>query len=105
MLRVLFGLVVCAALAAAVALVPLRGRTVLDRWRAAPDAEIFAARSWGEAKVALGLAPEPPRAATRSKPARPARPAARAGRPATPVERHTDADRAALDRVLAEHAN
>jgi len=87
MLRLLFGLVLCAALAAAAAFVPLRGRTVLDRWRA---------------KVALGLAPEPPRPAARAKAARPVHPLARAARPAPPSEQHTEADRAALERVVAE---
>lgn len=104
MLRVLFGLMLCAALAAAAALVPLRGRTVLDRWRAAPDPAAFASRSWHEGKVALGLEPEPPRAAARPKPARPARPPARVTRPATPTEQHTEADRAALERMLADRA-
>ena len=104
MLRLLFGLVLCAALAAAAAFVPLRGRTVLDRWRAAPDPGAFAARSWAEAKVAMGLAPEPPRTATRAKAARPARPQARVARATQPTEQHTEADRAALERVVAEHA-
>jgi hypothetical protein len=104
MLRLLFGLALCAALAVAAAVVPLRGRTVLDRWRAAPDAAAFATRSWGEAKVALGLAPEPARAPARPKSPRPPRAAARAARPATPTEQHTEADRAALDRVVAERA-
>ncbi|HVI75869.1 MAG TPA: hypothetical protein VM683_12870 [Anaeromyxobacteraceae bacterium] len=103
MLRLLFGLALCAALAAAAAFVPLRGRTVLDRWRAAPDATTFATRSWSEAKAALGLAPEPPRPGSRPK-ARPLRSAARGARPAPPTEQHTDADRAALERVLAERA-
>jgi hypothetical protein len=104
MLRLLFGLVLCAALAVAAAVVPVRGRTVLDRWRAAPDAATFTARGWAEAKVALGLAPEPPRAAARAKAARPPRSPARAARPAVPVERHTEADRAALERVVEERA-
>jgi hypothetical protein len=104
MLRLLFGLMLCAALAAAAALAPLRGRTVLDRWRAAPDAAAFASRSWHEGRVALGLEPEPSRAAARSKASRPARPPARAARPAAPTEQHTEADRAALDRMLADRA-
>lgn len=104
MLRVLFGLVLCAALAAAAAFVPVRGRTVLDRWRAAPDASTFADRSLAEAKVAMGLAPEPPRPAARPRPPRATRPVARAARPAVPTEQHTEADRAALDRVVAERA-
>ena len=105
MLRFLFGLVLLGGLAAAVALAPVRGKTVLQRWNAAPTAAEFAARGWQECKVALGLEPErararPPRA---ERPPRPSAPRA-AHRPAQPTEEHTERDRAALDRVLAERA-
>jgi hypothetical protein len=100
MLKMLFGLLLLGALAFAAATVPLRGRTVLARWNAARTPAEFVQRGWRETKVALGLEAEkkPPRQAAR--PPRPARPA----RPAQPTEGHTDQDRAALDRLLAEHA-
>jgi hypothetical protein len=107
MLRLLFTLVLLGGLAAAVALAPLRGKTVLQRWNAAPTAAEFAARGWQEGKVALGLEPERARSRpARAQAQRPARSAAprTAHRPAQPTEQHTDGDRAALERVLAERA-
>lgn len=97
MAKLLGLLLVLGALAAAVALVPLDGRTVLDRWRAAPSAAAFASRSWGEVAVATGLRDPPARrsAASRERPA---------ARRAAPMERHSDADRAALERIVSEHA-
>jgi hypothetical protein len=89
---------VVGALAGAASLVPIDGRTVLDRWQAARGPGDFAARSWREIAVATGLQ-DPPR-----------RPAAQARAPAAqrgqkPVEHHTDADRAALDRLVTERAS
>ena len=107
MLRFLFGLVLLGGFAAAVALAPVRGKTVLQRWNAAPTAAEFAARGWQECKVALGLEPERARARpSRAESQRPPRPSGpRAGhRPAQPTEEHTERDRAALERVLAERA-
>lgn len=91
-------LLVAGGLAAAVAFLPLRGRTVLDRWQSAPSAGQFAARSWREVAVVAGLEHPPAR-----RPAAPRTPPAQAPRTA-PSERHTDADRAALERVVSEHA-
>lgn len=94
----LVGFLLCAgALAVAVALVPVRGRTVLERYRASRGPADFLTRSWKEAAAAAGLSgPEA------------GKPAARAGRPpgrrAEPTERHTDADRAEIERIVAEHA-
>jgi hypothetical protein len=103
MLKLLFGLVLLGALALAVAFVPLRGRTVLERWDAAPSASAFATRGWREAKVALGLEKEAARPArASSQPPRGARPAPARAR--EPVERHSAEDRAALDRIVAESA-
>ncbi|MBI5067018.1 MAG: hypothetical protein HZB56_02180 [Deltaproteobacteria bacterium] len=90
-------LLVVGALAGAAALVPVDGRTVLDRWQAARGPGDFVSRSWREIAVATGLQ-EPPR-----------RPAAQARTPASqkgqkPVEHHTDADRAALDRLVNDRA-
>ncbi len=107
MLRFLFTLVLLGGIAAAAALVPLRGKTVLQRWVAAPTAAEFTARGWQEAKVALGLEPERARTRpARAQAQRPARPAAPRPmrRPAQPTEDHTDGDRAGLERVLAERA-
>jgi hypothetical protein len=101
MLKLLCGLAALSALAAAVALAPVRGRTVLDRWNAARTPGEFAERAYQEARGALGLAPEKPRPARQA--ARPAQPAPRAARPARPTEHHTEEDRAALDRIVAEH--
>ncbi len=84
--------------AAAFAWAPVHGRPLLDRWREAPDASAFLARGVEEARAALleggrdghpqGAAPHP----------------ARSGRAPRPVEKHSERDRAALDRIVAEHA-
>ncbi len=103
MLRLLFGIALLVALAAGIALVPLRGRTVLDRWSASHGAREFFERGYQEAKVAMGLDAQKPRPG-RAQPSHPAKPLARRARPPTPTERHTDEDRAELDRIVAEHA-
>jgi len=96
----LLGLVlVVGALAATAALVPVGGRTILDRWRTSRSPSEFASRTYGEVAVAVGLR-EPP---TRRSSASPAR-AGNGPRRNPPVERHTDADRAALERIVAERA-
>jgi hypothetical protein len=77
-----------AALWAVWSFVPLRGRTLADRWHAAPDAGAFAERAWAE----LGGGRAAPKPQARQKPA----PAQR------PTEGHTDADRKAVDRILSE---
>ena len=102
MVKLALTLCVAVALGAAFALVPLRGRTLLDRWNRASGVGDFLDRGWDEAKTAAlsaGGAPatHPPRTA---RP--PGRPAAAGAK--KPAERHTDADRAALERILAEHA-
>jgi hypothetical protein len=77
--------------------VPVGGRTLETRWRASPDAGTFAARGWRELRAWLA----PPPAATPD-----GRRRAGADRPAPagrrPEEGHTDADRRAVDRLLAE---
>jgi hypothetical protein len=95
----LVGFLLCAgALAAAVALVPVRGRTVLERWRVARGPADFVSRSWQEAAAAAGL----------SGPQAAGKPSARAsrqdGRRAEPTERHTAADRAEIERIVSERA-
>ncbi len=96
--------VVIGAVAAVLAFVPVGGRTALERWRAAPTAKAFAERTWSEIRRATGMEPGR-RPASRSAPHPAARAAAPARPPRTaPVERHTDADRQAVDALVAEHA-
>jgi hypothetical protein len=76
--------------------VPLGGRTLDARWRAAPDAAAFATR--GLAEIRAWMASPPPPAAGGERQAR-GGPPSREGRP---VEGHTEADRRAVDRLLAE---
>jgi hypothetical protein len=92
------------ALIAAAMLVPVGGRTVQDRWRASRGAADFASRSWHEVAVAAGLE-DPPRRplARQGRQASPAASPAPASRP-RPVERISEADRAALERVVSERA-
>jgi hypothetical protein len=79
-----------AALWALWSFVPVRGRTLAERWEAAPDASAFLERAWAEARGAAGK-PQKPQA--RQKPASGQR----------PTEGHTEADRRALDRILVDH--
>ena len=72
--------------------VPVRGRTLADRWRAAPTAAAFLERGWDEATAALAGRPAS-RPQARQKPAPPAQ---------RPTEGHTDADRRAVERLLSE---
>jgi len=104
MWKLLAGLALLVGLAAAVALVPLRGRTVLDRWNASHGPRDFLEGSYHEAKVAAGLEAEKPRPG-RTRPARSQKPQAQSARPSTPTEEHSEADRAALDRIIAEHGS
>lgn len=104
MWKLAIGLALLLGLAASVALVPLHGRTVLDRWNASHGVSDFLDRSYREAKVALGGQPERPHPG-RARPARPSpKQQARTPRPGTPTEDHSDADRAAVDRIIAERA-
>jgi len=91
-------LLVVGALAGAATLVPIDGRTVRDRWRASRGPSDFTARCWREIAVATGLqeAPRHPGAQQARAPA--------GQKPQKPVEHHTDADRAALDRLVGERA-
>jgi hypothetical protein len=72
--------------------VPVHGRTLADRWQAAPTAAAFAERSWDEAARAFGGKP-----ATKPQARQKPTPAQR------PAEAHTEADRQAVDRILSEH--
>jgi len=77
--------------------VPVGGRTLETRWRAAPDAGTFAARSWTELRAWLAA---PPAAAPDAR--RRAGADRQAPRDRRPAEGHTDADRRAVDRLLAD---
>jgi hypothetical protein len=80
-----------AALWALWTFVPVRGRTLAERWQAAPDASAFLERAWAEARTAAGKPPSKTQA--RQKPVQGQR----------PTEGHTEADRRALDRILVDH--
>ena len=104
MLKLLKWGVVAAALAAVAAWVPVGGRTLLERWRTSSGPGDFAARALAElqqgARRLLGGS-APSREAQAHAAPRPAAPA-RPGQP--PAEHHTEADRKALDAIVAEHA-
>jgi hypothetical protein len=91
MIRLALKLALAAAAVWAVfSFVPVRGRTLADRWAAAPTFSAFVERGLAEA--------------TRDR-APPKGPQARAQRPGArerPTEAHTEHDRRALDRILAE---
>jgi hypothetical protein len=69
--------------------VPIKGRTLAERWQAAGSFSAFAESGWAEVS---GGRPAP-RPQARQKPAPRER----------PTEGHTEADRRALDRILNEH--
>jgi len=87
MIRVALKLALAAAAVWAVfTFVPVRGRTLEERWRAAGGVAAFVEDGWAE--VAAALRP----------PARPQK----SGVPERPTERHTEADRRAVDRLVSE---
>jgi hypothetical protein len=104
MLRLVLKLLVAAAaLWAIFAFVPFGGRTLADRWKASRSPAEFVERTWAEMKGT----PEPPpgkaRPPVRSQARGAQPPAARDRAGERPTERHTDADRRAVDRIVAEH--
>jgi hypothetical protein len=91
------------AIAAVWAFVPVGDRTLSERWRAAGSAERFAERSWAELREAFRDEPAAPSKTPPLKTPRPQSQArAKPGREARPAEGHTDADRRALDQIVAE---
>jgi hypothetical protein len=103
MLRLLALAILLGGVAVVALLVPIRGRTVADRWQAAPDASAFLSSAWSELRGEEPrrrsadrerAAPRPPRAEPRK----------RAPEPARPSEQHSEADRRELDRLLSRHA-
>lgn len=113
MVKLVVALVAVGALAAGVFLAPVRGRTVMDRWSAAPDAGAFARNAWREARAALGDDARPPPEPASALPqadrrrSRPSSDDARRRSRTTaqhPAEHHSAEDRAALDRLLSERS-
>jgi hypothetical protein len=80
-----------AALWAMWSFVPIHGRTLAERWRAAGNAAVFLERARDEIA---------------GRPRSPARPQARVPRSGDPRERpsegHSESDRAAVDRLLSD---
>jgi hypothetical protein len=92
MLRLALKLSLAAAATWAVwTFVPVDGRTLAQRWKAAGGLAPFVERGWAEATGARERPAPKPQA--RQKPASRERPS----------EAHSEADRRALDRLLAEH--
>jgi len=89
---------VVGALAAVWMLVPISGRTLHARWVAAGSPEAFARAGWAELDRALSTPPAPPPKAKHDR-----EPVA--GRAPRPTEAHTDRDRQAVDKIVAEHLN
>jgi hypothetical protein len=87
----------CAALAAVWLWVPIAGRTLAARWRAAGSPAAFVERGLAELRGHASASSS--RARTGARP--PARTPGNSRE--RPVERHTDSDRRSLDRVLSEH--
>ncbi len=89
MIRLVLKLALAAAAVWAVwSFVPLEGRTLAQRWKAAPTAQAFVERGWAE----ITGAPAKPQAQARPGPAARAR----------PTEGHSEADRREVDRLVAE---
>jgi hypothetical protein len=115
MSRLLLAVAVAVILALVGAFVPFDGKTLVERWNSAPSAAQFADRGWNGltsgwdrlwgAKPAARPAAKgsPARNASASHPPRPAGSQPEKGSPG-PAEHHTDADRNALDAIVAEHA-
>jgi hypothetical protein len=102
MLRLVLKLLVAAAaLWAIFAFVPFGGRTLADRWKASRSPAEFVERTWAEMKGTPESAKARPPARSQARVAQP--PAARDRAGERPTERHTDSDRRAVDRIVAEH--
>lgn len=87
MSRLLFAAAVAAILFLVGAFVPVNGKTLIERWNGTPTASSRpGSKGASPARSAQG----------------PARPAEK--RPPEPVEHHTEDDRSAIDRIVAEHA-
>jgi hypothetical protein len=87
MSRLLLAVAVAAILLLVGAFVPVDGKTLVERWNGSPSPSRPAARS-------VARSPGP----ARTVPPAPEKPTPE------PVEHHTEADRTAIDRIVAEHA-
>jgi hypothetical protein len=109
MSRLLLAVAVAAILVLVGAFVPVNGKTLVERWNAAPSATQFADRGWNDLTARWdrlwGAKPaaKPASKGTPSKGAA-ARPVPPRATLPEPVENHSDEDRKALDRIVAEHA-
>lgn len=92
-----------AAMAAIWAFVPFGGRTLSDRWEVARSPSDFVERTWADMKgpAQQPAKPRPPARSTQTQ-ARPPVQRASGRAPARPDEAHTDADRRALDQLVAD---
>jgi hypothetical protein len=109
MSRLLLAAALAAILLLVGAFVPVGGRTLVERWNAAPSAGRFAEKGWNEVVSTWdSLWGTKPASRPGSRPAPAKAPARTAKAPEkaapAPVEHHTDADRTAVDRLVAEHA-
>ena len=86
MSRLLLAAAVAAILLLVGAFVPVNGKTLVERWNGTPTAT----RAASKGVVGPGTAQPGPVASP--KPV------------SEPVENHTDADRSAIDKIVAEHA-
>jgi hypothetical protein len=97
MLRLIAKLALASAVLAALWLwVPVRGRTLADRWDRAGSFTAFVERGWKE------LRGEPPKPAQERRSTVRSQARGTGASRARPTEGHTDTDKRELDRVLAE---
>jgi hypothetical protein len=86
MSRLLLAAAVAAILLLVGAFVPVNGKTLVERWNGSPTATRTAS------KGVMGARTAQPGPVASPKPV------------PEPVEHHTDADRSAIDKIVAEHA-
>ena len=100
MFRVALKLLLAAAAVAAVwCFVPVKGRTLAERWGRSRTTAEFVERAWAD----LRGHPEPPAARPHAPLHGPGEKAQARGAPPRPTESHSEADRRALDKVLSQH--
>lgn len=100
MFKLLKWTILAGGLAAVAWLVPLHGKTAVQRWRAAGSVSKAAEQGWSEARLyARGAVA---REIEHQIAPRPVTQHARA--PQRPIERHSERDRASLDRIIASRA-
>jgi hypothetical protein len=98
MFRVALKLLLAAAAVAAVwCFVPVKGRTLAERWGRARTPVEFVERAWSDIRG------HPEAAPPRQHPPARSSAQARGTVPERPTESHSEADRRALDQVLSRH--